>query len=143
MRIIQARRNKVIQLGFQGENGVVTVQFDVKGWADLYGAGTFALMNQRPTEEIGYPCSVTVENNVVSWIVGSADVFIPGNGRCQLSYTVNNKIAKSVQFITSVYKSIGVGDVPDPAPDWVQDVLNAVASINVATTEQIDSALYG
>lgn len=143
MRIIQARQNKVIPIGFQGENGVVTVQFDVSGWAELYGSGTFTLMNQRPTEDYGYPCTVTVSDNVVSWVVTSAEVYIPGNGRCQLDYKVNQKVAKSVQFITSVYPSVGVGDIPDPAPDWVEEIREAIASIEVATIPEIDSALYG
>lgn len=142
MRTIQAKKNKVIPLGFQGENNVVTVQFDVSGWRDLYGNGTFTLMNQRPTEGFGYPCAVTVENEVVSWVIKSADVYIEGNGLCQLTYTVNNAIAKSVQFITSVRKSVGVGDVPDPVPDWVQEIQEAISTIEVATIAQIDSALY-
>ena len=143
MRIMQAKKNKVVPLGFQGENGVVTVQFDVSGWSDLYGAGTFSLMNQRPTEDMGYPCYVSVADNVVSWLISAAEVYIPGNGRCQLTYTVNNTIAKSIQFITSVYPSVGVGDVPDPAPDWVWEIREAIASIEVATISEIDSALYG
>lgn len=142
MRTIQAKQNRVIPIGFQGENGVVTVQFDVTGWADLYGTGTFTLLNKRPTEEIGYPCSVTVSGNTVSWVVSAADVYYAGNGRCQLDYTVNQQVAKSVQFFTLVSPSIGVGDVPDPAPDWIREVLEAVASIQVATNAEIDLALY-
>lgn len=143
MRIMQAKKNKVIPLGFQGENGVVTVQFDVSGWSDLYGAGTFSLMNQRPTEENGYPCYVSVDGNVVSWLISSTEVYIPGNGRCQLTYTVNNTVAKSIQFITSVYPSVGVGEVPDSPPDWVWEIREAIASIEIATISEIDSALYG
>lgn len=142
MRTIKARKDKIIPLGYQGENEVVTVQFDVSGWRDLYGSGTFTLMNQRPTEGFGYPCTVTVENEVVSWVIKAVDVYIEGNGLCQLTYTVNNAIAKSVQFITSVRKSVGVGDVPDPVPDWVQEIQEAISTIEVATIAQIDSALY-
>lgn len=143
MRIIQARQNKVVPLGFQGENGVVTVQFDVSGWAELYGAGTFRLMNQRPTENVGYPCAVSVDNNVVSWVVGSAEVYYAGNGRCQLDYTVNQKVAKSIQFITSVYPSVGAGPVPEPVPDWVWEIRESIASLQIATDSEINSALYG
>ena len=93
MRIVQARKNKIIPLGFQGEHDVTTVQFDVSGWADLYGEGTFSLMNQRPTETMGYPCTISEENDVVSWVVDNNDVFIEGNGRVQLTYTVGQNIA--------------------------------------------------
>lgn len=153
MRVITAKKNKIIPLGFQGENGVVTVQFDVTGWADLYGSGTFSLMNQRPTETIGYPCDVTVADEIVSWVVDSNDVYIEGNGRVQLTYTVDSKIAKSIQFFTLVQKSIGVGAVPEPVPDWMDEMreeiseANAIAqecldSVVVATNAEIDSALY-
>ena len=96
MRIVQAKKNKPIYIGWQGENEVVTVQFDVSGWSDLYGNGTFTLINQRPTETVGYPCTVTVADNIVSWVVKAVDVFIEGNGHVQLTYTVNGQIAKSI-----------------------------------------------
>lgn len=153
MRIIQANKNKPIALGFQGENDAVTVQFDVKGWADLYGAGYFTLLNQRPTESVGYPCTVTVADEVVSWVVSYTDVFIEGTGHVQLTYTVGEKLAKSVQYFTLVRKSINVGEVPEPVPDWFYQIEEEVAeakdiaqecldSVEVATNAQIDAALY-
>lgn len=153
MRIVQAKKNKPIYIGWQGENEVVTVQFDVSGWSDLYGSGTFTLINQRPTETVGYPCTVTVADDVVSWVVKDVDVFIEGNGHVQLTYTVNGQIAKSIQFFTFVQRSINVGDIPEPLPDWfsemqqeideamalVQEVLDTYA---VATNAEIDAAIY-
>lgn len=154
MRIVTAKKNKVIPLGFQGENGVVTVQFDVSGWSDLYGSGTFSLMNQRPMETIGYPCDVSVTDDIVSWLVSNNDVYIDGHGRVQLTYTVDSKVAKSVQFITLIQKSIGVGAVPEPVPDWMEEMRQEIAaaatlaqecldSVQVATNPEIDAALYG
>lgn len=147
MRLIKARKDKVIPIGFQGENGVVTVQFDVTGWSDLYGSGTFSLMNQRPTETTGYPCTVTVANNIVSWVVSDFDVYIAGNGRVQLTYTVSSKIAKSIQFFTIVQKSIGTGTVPEPVPDWLDELQEEIQecqdALQVATNAEIDAALYG
>ena len=145
-RVIQAFPNKVLKIGFQGENDALEVQFDVKGWDDLYGEGTFSLMNKRPTETTGYPCSVTVADDVLTWKVLNADVAITGNGRVQLVYTVGNKVAKSVQYFTEVFSSVVSGDVPPPVPDWVWTVRNELAEmeaqIQVATNAQIDAALY-
>lgn len=154
MRVVTAKKNKIIPLGFQGEHDVTTVQFDVSGWADLYGEGTFSLMNQRPTETTGYPCTITEEDEVVSWVVDNNDVFIEGEGRVQLTYTVGQNIAKSIVFLTRVLKSIGVGEVPDPAPDWMEEMRQEIAaatelaqecldSIQVATNAEIDAFLYG
>ena len=142
MRIIQAKKNKPIYIGWQGENEVVTVQFDVKGWADLYGSGVFTVMNQRPTETVGYPCTVTVSNEVVSWVVKDVDVYIEGNGRVQFTYTVDGHVAKSVQFITTIQKSINVGDIPDPLPDWFAEVMEYIEQLQIATIPEIDAELY-
>lgn len=153
MRVVQAKKNKPIYIGWQGENEVVTVQFDVKGWADLYGNGTFTLINQRPTETVGYPCTVTVEDEVVSWVVKDVDVDIEGNGHVQLTYTVNDHVAKSIQFFTFVQKSINVGDIPEVLPDWFREmqveiaeamalVQECIDTYQVATNAEIDTALY-
>lgn len=146
MRIIQANKNKPLMLGRQGENEVTTVQFDVSGWADLYGQGTFTLINMRPSESLGYFCNVTVANDVVSWVVKNTDVYLAGDGHVQLVYTVGDQIAKSVIFFTRVLKSLNVTDVPDTPPDWAAEVLEELATlqalITIATNAQIDSALY-
>ena len=111
-------------------------------------------MNQRPTETMGYPCTISEDNDVVQWVFENNDVFIEGNGRVQLTYTVGQNIAKSIVFITRVMKSIGVGEVPDPAPDWLEEMRQEIAaaseiaqecldSVQVATNPEIDAALYG
>lgn len=146
MRTVNASTVKPIMLGFQGENDALSVRFDVSGWADTYGSGTFSLMNLRPTETVGYPCEVTVEDNIATWAVHTADVALEGYGRCQLSYTVDETVAKSVQFITFVRNSIGVGALPDIVPDWVDQVNQAIEEIEidyaVASITDINSALY-
>ena len=142
MRIVKAKQNKPIYIGWQGENEVVTVQFDVKGWKDLYGNGVFTLINQRPTETVGYPCTVSVADEVVSWLVKDTDVYLEGNGHVQLTYTVNGAVAKSIQFFTFVQKSINSGPVPDPLPDWFEEVMEYIQQLQIATNAEIDSALY-
>jgi len=124
MRYITARECTEIALGRQGENNVTTVQFDVSGWAEEYGSGTFMLLNQRSEDTVGYPVESTVENETVSWVVKSADVYYSGYGKVQLTYTVDNKIAKDVIYVTHTDKSIDGGDIPDPTPDWVAEVLH-------------------
>ena len=150
MRISNAKKNKPVLLGFQGENNAVMVRFDVTGWQEAYGTGTFSLYNQRPTEPVGYPCySITVEDGILSWLVQNADVAIAGDGFVQLTYTVGESVAKSEQYNTLVLSSINYGPIPEPVPDWVWEVRSAVAeaiaiaeSIETATLEQIDEALY-
>ena len=123
MRYVNAN-DEYIVLGRQGENHVVTVQFDVTGWAEEYGVGEFLLFNERSKDKTAYPCTVTQTGNRLDWVIESADVYYSGYGRVQLTYIVNNAVAKSVIYYTVVLPSLDAGDSPTPTPEWIQDVLN-------------------
>ena len=123
MRYVNAN-DEYIVLGRQGENHVVTVQFDVTGWAEEYGVGEFLLFNERSKDKTAYPCTVTQTGNRLDWVIESADVYYSGYGRVQLTYIVNNAVAKSVIYYTVVLPSLDAGDAPTPTPEWIQDVLN-------------------
>lgn len=127
MRYVTATQGKCdsICIGRQGENKVVTVQFDVSGWQEMYGSGSFSLLHQRSADMSAYPCAITSDTNTVSWVITSTDVFYVGNGRAQLLYVVDDKVAKSVVFTTNTLQSLNAGDVPEPEPEWITDVVNA------------------
>ena len=124
MRYVTATEGVDIVLGRQGENEVVTVQFDVTGWAEEYGVGEFLLFNERSKDTAAYPCTVTQTGERLDWVIESADVYYSGYGRVQLTYIVNNAVAKSVIYYTVVLPSLDAGDAPVPTPEWIQDVLN-------------------
>ena len=127
MRYVTATQGKCdsICIGRQGENKVVTVQFDVSGWQEMYGSGSFSLLHQRSADMSAYPCVITSDTNTVSWVITSTDVFYVGNGRAQLLYIVDDKVAKSVVFTTNTLQSLNAGDAPEPEPEWIADVVNA------------------
>lgn len=124
MRYVIAKENIDIALGRQGENHVVTVQFDVSGWEEEYGAGEFALFYQRSADAAAYPCTISKDGDTLSWVVESADVYYKGYGRAQLVYIVNSAIAKSVIYSTSVLPSLNGGEMPSPTPEWIQTVMD-------------------
>ena len=124
MRYVTATEGVDIVLGRQGENEVVTVQFDVSGWAEEYGVGEFLLFNERSKDTAAYPCTVTQTGEVLDWVIKSADVYYSGYGKVQLTYIVNNAIAKSVIYYTVTLPSLDSGDMPTPVPEWIQTVLN-------------------
>ena len=124
MRYVTATEGVDIVLGRQGENEVVTVQFDVTGWAEEYGVGEFLLFNERSKDTAAYPCTATQTGERLDWVIESADVYYSGYGRVQLTYIVNNAVAKSVIYYTVVLPSLDAGDAPTPTPEWIQDVLN-------------------
>lgn len=124
MRIVNAECGSVVPLGRLGENEATLVVFDVAGWESLYGHGVFSLLNMRNGDPAAYPVVIQQEGNKVMWEVKSGDVAKVGYGKCELVYTVNNTIAKSVIYTTTVGNALsGGGDVPEPWEDWVARVL--------------------
>lgn len=141
MRYVNAKPDAGIYLGRQGENEVTTVLFDVSGWAEEYGAGSFRLLYKRSGDAGAYPVEVTVSGSEVQWLVSSADVGSAGQGCAQLVYTVNEAIARSEIFMTITGRSLdGSEDPPDPWESWVDQILEAAGeAANDAATAKRDA----
>lgn len=134
--------SEVIVLGRQGEDGANKVLFPVRGWKELYGEGQFVVTALRPDENDPYPVTTHIyeesdPNPVVSrrgvfveWIVGSADVEIPGRGKVELAYYTSDDVrVKSVVYHTVIYDALGQNSLtpPEPWKSWVEDVREAGA----------------
>lgn len=129
MRYVVAQEDVVIPIGRQGETDVVTVQFPTEGWSELYGNGSFELLHKRCKDVAPYPCSITVADGMVNWVIGSADTQYVGRGVAQLVYVVDGAIAKSVIYATSTLRSVDGGScAPEPWQSWVDEVLAAGAA---------------
>ena len=140
MRYIIAQPNKEIALGRQGENNVTTVQFDVKGWEEEYGEGTFTLAHQRCQDGDGYEREITQDGNTINWVITNVDVAYAGKGVAQLTYTVGGSVAKSEFYFTNVLKSLDSdGTAPDPWIPWVESVLEAGANAVEAAQNAAES----
>jgi len=141
MRIITPELN-TIRIGHQGENGAVCVQINAADWPTLYGAGEFRLDHQRPSDPAGYPCEVSFDGQVVSWIVTASDVAIAGYGKAELVYKVNDVVAKSITYSTIIEASMdGSGDPPEPWESWVDEVLEARDEAVQAASDAHDDAV--
>ena len=126
MRYVKAQEGAIILLGRQGENEVVTVQFDVAGWAEMYGEGTFKLVHQRCRDGDGYERTTTLNGNTLEWLITNVDVAYAGRGTLQLTYTVGEAVAKSVLYTTKVERSLDESEtVPDPWKNWVEQIEQA------------------
>lgn len=123
MRFTTAQENVAIVLGRQGENNVETVQFDVGNMIEEYGEGDFVLLHQRCQDVAPYPCEITVDNGVVNWLITSADVYYKGSGLAQLMFIVDDAVAKTVIYKTFTLPSIDGGEIPEPIPSWIEQVL--------------------
>ena len=91
-----------VMLGKAGENEAREIIFDIGRLRDEYGNGTCSLLHKRFGEDAAYPCTVTQSGDCLIWVITNADVAIPGLGQCELSYCVDDTVAKSIIFTTYV-----------------------------------------
>ena len=145
MRTIIVRDTMRIPIGRQGENEAQRVVWPniVTGWAKLYGDGVFSLAVKRKGDAAPYPVTVTTENGALVWVPTNADTAVAGSGSCELSYTVDDVLAKSQTWSTEVYSSLtgeGETEPPEPYQSWVDAVLKAGATAETAAQDAAASA---
>ena len=123
MREIIVRCGDVIPLGRAGENQALAVLFDVTGWEEIFGSGTFSMAVRRPGEELAYQRDVTLEGDLVRWVVSDVDTGVAGTGEVQLRYSVGETLAKSAVYQTVISPSVGdIGPAPDPYEDFLEEI---------------------
>ena len=140
MRTLIVRDAMRIPIGRQGENEAQRVVWPdiVTGWAKLYGDGVFSLAVKRKGDAAPYPVTVTTEDGALVWVPTNADTAVAGSGSCELSYTVDDVLAKSQPWSTEVYPSLtgeGETDPPEPYQSWVDAVLKAGAAAEAAASK--------
>ena len=120
---VSSARIPVLQVGYQGENEVTDVLFDISSWITEFGEGVAQLRVKRPgnSEEESYVLSLTITDGKAVWTVSETDTANKGNGKVQLSYMVGNIVKKAVIYPYKVGKSIVGADNPvDPFDSWIE-----------------------
>ena len=128
MLTIKAKPGAPIYLGRLGENETRQVVFDITKWVELYGEGTVQLIAQRENDTEPYPCVIETDGSCVFWTITEVDVEQPGiTGKCELSYIIGERVAKSETWRTVVSASMGTPSetAPEPQKAWVDQVLQA------------------
>lgn len=143
MRVVVAD-NYQIYLGRQGENRVTQVRFPyVAEWRELYGEGRFEVQTKRPGEAVAWTAQETrIVGDSVVWDVTATDTAIAGTGYCQLRYTVGSALAKSHTWPTKITESLSgaSSDPPEAWQSWVDQVLQAGATVSQAAEEAVTAA---
>ena len=133
----------VLQLGRRGENEVSEVIFDYADWVEEFGPGVVSLLVRRSRDASAYPVTLTSgEGNTVTWLVSATDTQYVGGGRAELVYTVDEQIAKSVVYKTSVLQDIGEPSTtpPDPYETWVDTLTALGATVEGYAQDAAESA---
>ena len=132
---------KPIFEGVQGENEARSIEFDITPWVEELGNGACTATAKRPTDTTPYPVTVTRSGNVVTWKPDSTDTAIEGLGAFQLSFSIDDVVAKTRIWNTKIAPSlIGSGDPPDPIPDYI-DEMREIAADAIQAAQDAEQAV--
>lgn len=123
-----SRYDRKIRIGFEGENAVSRVDFDMADWQTKYGEGSLVLFVIRPRDTVPYPVSLTIADGVATWNITSTDCAKRGNGAIQLKYTVGTVVKKSYIYATSCHDALDETDtIPDGYDSWLATLTDLAA----------------
>ena len=118
-----------IPLGRCGENHTV-ICFDCTSYLETYGEGSAALLFQ-PAQGSMHPVVVEQTGALVTWRVSASDTVASGSGLCELSWYVDDMLAKSQQMSTVVYAALSErADTACQAASrpWMDQIVQASAN---------------
>lgn len=126
MITINVHPGMTISLGREGENLARKIIFNVSSWQAEYGDGKVSLVANKDGAE-PYPCDITVDGSIVTWMITSSDTTQSGFGRCELHYIVGDVLVKSDMWRTYTADALGTPapEPPEPQQAWVDKVLAA------------------
>ena len=117
----------ILPLGRQMEHGVRQVWFDLSYLIENFGAGTAVLVHQRNQDLAPYIVSAEQTNNRLMWTLEETDTAYEGMGRAEIRWTVDDTLAKTVIYKTSVQRSLTAQtEVPDPLESWYEALLEQI-----------------
>lgn len=133
--------DKIIRIGYKGENIVTSITFDLKAWVESYGLGVVTLLVQRHGDTSAYLVPLTIEDGSATWLITNTDCAKSGKGAIQLVYTVGEKVKKSPVFAVTTSASLdGSDDPPDPYDSWLATLTELTARATAASAESLANA---
>lgn len=123
-----SRYDRKIRIGFEGENAVSRVGFDMTSWVEKYGEGSLVLFVIRPKDTVPYPVSLSIVDGTATWNITSTDCARHGRGAIQLKYTVGSVVKKS--YIYDIYCCDALDEtdtIPDGYESWLATLTDLAA----------------
>lgn len=136
-----------IDIGFFGENEHRVICFqESASLLKEYPNAAVTVLHQRNGDDCAYPVDgkyIKTDNGIVEWMIQSGDVAKAGRGHCELVFTENGTVAKTVIYTTLSRSSLnGTGEAPDPIQDWMTSIIDQIAQMSQqmeSITEAISS----
>lgn len=132
---------KVIRIGYEGENVVTQIDFNLQMWIDQYGLGGVTLLVLRHGDTAAYPVALMIEDGTASWTITMTDTARVGRGAIQLRYVVGEKIKKSPIFEINCSNALDDSStVPDPYDSWLATLTDLSALVTAKVAESLVNA---
>jgi len=132
---------KAIRIGYEGENVVTQINFNLQMWIEEYGLGGVTLLVLRHGDRDAYPVPLMIEDGVASWSITKTDTANVGRGAIQLKYVVDEKIKKSPIFDISCLNALDDSDtVPDPYDSWLATLTDLSTLVTAKVAESLVNA---
>ena len=133
--------DRVIRIGYEGENVVTQINFNLQMWIDEYGLGGVTLLVLRHGDKDAYPVPLMIEDGVASWLITKTDTAKVGRGAIQLKYVVGEKVKKSPIFDVSCLNALDDSDtIPDPYDSWLATLTDLSTLVTAKVAESLVNA---
>ena len=133
--------DRVIRIGYEGENIVTQIDFNLRMWIDEYGLGGAVLLVLRHGDTEAYPVPLVIEDGIASWVITKTDTAKVGRGAIQLKYVVGEKVKKSPIFDVSCLNALDDSDtVPDPYDSWLATLTDLSTLVTAKVAESLVNA---
>ncbi len=133
--------DRPIRIGYQGENIVTAITFNLQMWVEEFGTGAAVLLVQRNGDGNAYPVPLTIENGSATWTITSTDCAKHGRGAIQIVYTAGEQVKKSPIFTIICSASIeGSDTAPDPYESWLDTLTELTATTEANAIRAEDAA---
>lgn len=140
MTIINTSPDRIIQLGYEGEDRVTVLRFRYgANWLEN-GEGIFHIRVRRHGEHTAYNAQLVAddaENNCLLMTVTNTELSVKGSGEMQVVYSGENFVKKSPIYSYNVSRA--VDEVADPpAQDVYTQIIESLSELQT-DIRQIDS----
>lgn len=130
-----------IRIGYEGENIVTAITFNMQMWVEEFGTGAAVLLVQRNGDRNAYPVPLTIEDGSATWEITSTDCAKQGRGAVQIIYTAGEKVKKSPIFTIVCSASIEDSDTaPEPYESWLATLTELTATTEANAQRAEDAA---
>ena len=143
--MIDITKATTVFIGRRGEHHFRNIEFDVSSMlGEAYPNEALNAIFKRP-DGTAYPVVTTYADEILTWSPSSTDTIDAGVGRLEIRVVYGDVVGKSVSVLTIIEEALidgGTSPPEPPAQEWVNQVLTALAAIDVNDTYALLNLTY-